>query len=279
MIRIASALVVSLLAAPAAADTSCTNGIDSISGAAGAVLACSGATCLSFANGTATAVSQAAPRPPAAERAIRKDAKGKLQACGVATCKPAGPLLAAAAEKATSAVTVSDDAAVAVVDVDLWDVAADAKVSIAKPPKPPSSDPLPVVAGHVVVAAWRSCENDINCGEKFAVDTIVDAHGKQIGKPFPDGRLVIIDAHHAAVIGHAHKLTAFDTDTGAQLGTISVIPSGTLVGLAVGKLDDGSVGVAWSPVGATSWTLALIKAPAGKAPSVAWTRKVAICPP
>ena len=81
------------------------------------------------------------------------------------------------------------------------------------------------------------------------------------------------------MVGDGRKLTAFDTDTGAQLGTIAMIPGGAIVGLAVDKVDAGVLGVAWIPTGSAAWTIARVTIASGKAPAVAWKRALAVCPP
>ena len=278
MLRIVLVGLVAAAAAPAFADPPCLPGVDTITGNHGQLVACSGSTCLQFADGTAKPTSfqppavTAGPQPP-----LLTDGKGHTRACAGATCKPAGAKLVAAATHSTVPVTVTADASAAVVDGELWDVAADAKVPIAKPPKAPSSDPFAYAVGSVIVATWRNCADDFNCNDPIA--TIVDTQGKPIGKPFPDGRLVAVDAHHAAMVGDGRKLTAFDTDTGAQLGTIAMIPNGAIVGLAVDKVDDGVLGVAWIPTGSDHWIIARVAIASGKPPAIAWKRSLAVCPP
>nr|HEX4313009.1 hypothetical protein [Kofleriaceae bacterium] len=277
MLRSAAAgLVIVVAVVPARADAPCVAGIDHVTGDSGKLVVCAdGATCFSFADKAAKPVAYKPPPEAPPPAAIRHDAAGKAIACAGATCKPIGPKLAAAAKAATN-ISVTTDVTAVVLDVDLWDVAADATVVIAKPPKPPMDTPVPYAAGKIIVATWRNCADDYNCPDPIA--TIVDVHGKQIGKPFPDGRLAIVDAHHAAMVGDGRKLTAFDTDTGAQLGTIPLIPNVALTGLAIGRVDDGVLGVAWN-ANSTAWTIAAVTITAGKPPALAWSRKLDVCPP
>jgi hypothetical protein len=275
-----SLVIVITLASTASADPQCLDSQPArIRGDAGRVVLCGDGkpTCSVIADAKAAPTTIRAPRP-GADLTVGPihDAHDKLVACVDTTCKPVGPKLAAAQAKARET-QLTADVAVAVVDFAAWNIAADAPIAIAKPPKPPMDEPVSYAVGKIIVATWRNCADDLNCPGPIA--TIVDATGKQIGKPFPDGRLVIVDAHHAAMIGDGRKLTSFDTDTGAQLGTIELIPNVALIGLAIGKVDDGSIAVSWTPASAASFTVALVKVPAAKAPSVAWTRKLAMCPP
>jgi hypothetical protein len=277
-----SLVIVAVVALPsvASADKCLDSSPAYIRGDAGRVVLCasSGSTCSVVANATAPVTTvPARPSADLTKGPILKDAHDKLVACVDATCKPVGPKLAAAQAKAREQSQVTTDVGVAVVDYVAWNIATDAPIAIAKPPKPPMNEPVAYAVGKIIVATWRNCADDLNCNDPIA--TIVDATGKQIGKPFPDGRLVIVDAHHAAMIGDGHKLTSFDTDTGAQLGTIALIPNVALIGLTVGKVDDGSIGVSWQPASAASFSIALVKVPAAKPPSVAWTRKLAMCGP
>jgi hypothetical protein len=200
----------------------------------------------------------------------------KLAVCVGSTCKKVGDKLTKAAYRAQAEIT-TDLAVVVLERTEAWSVAADAPIALTKPTNAQTDKPIIHVAGKSLVTEWRDCADTMNCN---GIAQITDTAGHNIGSPVPGGDVIVLDAHHAAVMGYGRTLTTFDTDTHAQLGHVAAMrDTGPLRQLAVGKIDDATVGVAWASTGLTTWRVAGFKAPATKAPSYSWVRNVAICGP
>jgi hypothetical protein len=279
------AIVGVLAASPALAEPDCLDYTSATLFAQdGHAVVCTGddKTCTVFADAKAKPAKVARPAEPNPDAATFKADGGKLSVCADARCVPLGPKLAAvvAPRKADPHVgPVTRDLALVVVDDAVWNVAKDTQMKLTPPPHADSSSPVLAVAGNALVAAWRNCPDDLNCSGKA---TVIDADGKTVGAAFPDGQIVVLDAHHAAVVGaHGKKLTAIDTDTRKQLGQVTVVSAGRdglMEAFSAARLDDTTVGVVWRGNSAP-WKLSWVKVPPGKAPSVSGTRSVKICEP